>query len=239
MLFCWQKTPYTGLYAAVSGVSIPVHNADGATGEDTDGTEQQQDLAEDRQLAGASPTLDLAASTLCLGKETAEAFLKSYSASRTVESGFLPPHSSQVGGTLSPANSRPPLTNAAIVAKWDQNNNADLISYSTFLRVQREQQEVLRSNTNPNAGIVLTTKHPRELSCINKYQSKFTQRRRTLVMKLDNSTIEIPIVLCSRESTIIIADDLESTGKPITGHRKKDTTLEGITGDYDLAKFKL
>ncbi|CAN0398258.1 unnamed protein product, partial [Scytosiphon promiscuus] len=72
-----------------------------------------------------------------------------------------------------------------------------------------------------------------------KYENNSTQRRRTLMRKLDNSKMEEgedPDVFFVQLDQL--ADDLESMGEPVTKHRVMDIILSGMTSEYELVRFQ-
>ena len=67
-----------------------------------------------------------------------------------------------------------------------------------------------------------------------KYKNNSKQRRRTLMRKLDNSTMEDgqdPDVFFVQVEQL--ADDLENMGEPISNHRAMDSILSGMTNEYE------
>ena len=71
-----------------------------------------------------------------------------------------------------------------------------------------------------------------------KYENNSTQRRRTLMRKLDNSKIE-----GGQDQDVFVqveqlVDELENMGEPISKHRVMDIILSGMTNEYELINFK-
>ena len=72
-----------------------------------------------------------------------------------------------------------------------------------------------------------------------KYKNNSKQRRRTLMRKLDNSTMEDgqdPDVFFVQVEQL--ADDLENMGDPISKHRVVDIILSGMTNECELIRFQ-
>ena len=72
-----------------------------------------------------------------------------------------------------------------------------------------------------------------------KYENNSTQRRRTLMRKLDNSKMENgqdPDVFFVQVEQL--ADDLENMGEPISTHRVMDIILAGMSNEYELIQFQ-
>ena len=72
-----------------------------------------------------------------------------------------------------------------------------------------------------------------------KYENNSTQRRRTLMRKLDNFKMEDgqdPDMFFVQVKQL--ADDLENMGEPISKHRVMDIILSGMTNEYELINFK-
>ena len=72
-----------------------------------------------------------------------------------------------------------------------------------------------------------------------KYENNSTQRRRTLMRKLDNSKMEdgqdLDVLFVKVQQ---LADDLENMGEPISKHRVMDTIPSGMTNEYELIQFQ-
>lgn len=118
------------MYASASGVSTPVHSTDGGCREDTDGTEQRQDLAgrQPPMIVQFLRLIEQRQRFVC--EETAETPLEELFCNTTVTSHqhfYLPPHSYQVQSTLPPASNGSSLTNAADIAMQHQ-DSADLFT---------------------------------------------------------------------------------------------------------------
>ena len=72
-----------------------------------------------------------------------------------------------------------------------------------------------------------------------KYENNSTQRRRTLMRKLDNFKMEDgqdPDMFFVQVKQL--ADDLENMGEPISKHRVMDIILSGMTNEYELIQFQ-
>ena len=72
-----------------------------------------------------------------------------------------------------------------------------------------------------------------------KYENNSTQRRRTLMRKLDNSKMENgqdrDVFFVQVEQ---LTDDLENMGEPISKRRVIDIILSGMTNEYKLNQFQ-
>ena len=72
-----------------------------------------------------------------------------------------------------------------------------------------------------------------------KYENNSTQRRRTLMRKLDNFKMEDgqdPDMFFVQVKQL--ADDLENMGEPISKHRVMDIILSGMANEYELIQFE-
>lgn len=179
-----------------------------------------------------SHTVDVAVSTLCPGGGTGRRAISQHDS--LVTSRLVSPNSSQMRGTLSPANSGPSPTNADDIARWDQDKGDLCSAYSTLLLVRREQQQVLRLNTNPNKRTEPTVRKPGVLASSNRTTLRnIGARRREILVTPGWRMDKTRSLLCSSGLT---SGQATSCRRTITGHRKKNNILKEVTADYNLVK---
>ena len=120
------------------------------------------------------------------------------------------------------------------LTKWDQANAA---LFSVLFLITTGPAGNLRSKFESKLG--KRANGQEAWRALLKYENNSTQRRRTLMRKLDNFKMEDgqdPDMFFVQVKQL--ADDLENMGEPISKHRVMDIILSGMTNEYELIQFQ-